>query len=96
MWLVPPLRMLGLDPGLRRTGYAAAEVERTTRTITPLVCPGTIEPERQMLKTVRMTSDDLHRAQFQASSLRSGNFAFKRREVQRFRACVKSGCTDRW
>lgn len=63
--------MLGLDPGLRRTGYAVAWVDRVERAIQSVLCLGTIETERQNRKTVRKTSDDLRRAHVQSVALQA-------------------------
>lgn len=65
------ITFLGVDPGLRRTGFAVARADVTTGSIVKVIQVGTIETERQNLRHVRKTSDDLRRAQIQAAALRS-------------------------
>jgi Holliday junction resolvasome RuvABC endonuclease subunit len=56
------LTMLGLDPGLSNTGFAVANVNLANRRISKVLRVGLIETERQKLKQVRQTSDNLRRA----------------------------------
>jgi len=66
---VPEIAVLGLDPGLRRTGYAVARVDASKRVITEVLEFGTLCTERQTEKAIRKTSDDLRRAEFHAVAL---------------------------
>ena len=58
--------ILGIDPGLRHTGYAVAEVDLGRRSIGRVLTLGTIETLPLNLRTVRKTSDHLRRAQVHA------------------------------
>ncbi|RYF46803.1 MAG: hypothetical protein EOO38_13390 [Cytophagaceae bacterium] len=57
------LRMLGLDPGLTNTGFAVADVDMDQRKIKRVIDLGLLKTERNILLSVRRTSDDLRRAQ---------------------------------
>lgn len=61
---------LGIDPGLRRTGYALAQVNSGTGRILDVLDVGVIETDRTKHRTVRKTSDDLRRAKEQCAGLR--------------------------
>lgn len=63
------ITVLGLDPGLGKTGYAIAEADTATQTISRVVAIGTLETEKSKLRTVRKTSDDLRRAKEHAAAL---------------------------
>lgn len=65
------ITMLGLDPGLSSTGYAIANVCLMKNEILRVIRVGIIETERQKLKQVRQSSDNLRRAQHHAESIRA-------------------------
>lgn len=64
------LRILGIDPGLSNMGYAVADVDARSATITAVREVGISQAERQNLLGVRKTSDHLRRAMIQAKALR--------------------------
>jgi Holliday junction resolvasome RuvABC endonuclease subunit len=59
--------ILGVDPGLRHTGYAVADIDLERRSIGRVLTLGTIETLPLNLRTVRKTSDHLRRAQEHAN-----------------------------
>ena len=64
-----PFIILGIDPGLRSTGFAAAEVDKYAGAIVRVLQIGTIKTEPYAARTVRKTSDHLRRAREQASAI---------------------------
>lgn len=64
---MPQFVILGVDPGLRHTGYAVADVDLERRSIGRVLTLGTIETLPLKARTVRKTSDHLRRAQEHAS-----------------------------
>lgn len=65
------ITMMGLDPGLGSTGYAVASIDLTTRQISKVISVGLVETDRQKLKQVRQTSDNLRRARHQVDTLKA-------------------------
>lgn len=61
--------ILGIDPGLRHTGYAVAEVDLKARVLGRVLTLGTFETLPINERTVRKTSDHLNRARAHASHL---------------------------
>ena len=66
-----PFIILGIDPGLRSTGFAAAEIDKNAGAIIRVLQIGTIQTEPQTARKVRKTSDHLRRAKEQASAILS-------------------------
>jgi Holliday junction resolvasome RuvABC endonuclease subunit len=66
----PSLRILGLDFGLAYTGFAIAEVDIESGSITRVCDLGVITTESQrQIKQIRLTSDDLRRATIIAEAI---------------------------
>lgn len=65
------LTILGIDPGLRQTGFAVAEVSSATRKITAVHKIGVSMTEITKQLKVRKTSDDLSRAHAHAELLKA-------------------------
>ena len=66
-----PFIILGIDPGLRSTGFAAAEIDKSAGSIVRVLQIGTIQTEPQTARKVRKTSDHLRRAREQANAILS-------------------------
>lgn len=66
-----PFIILGIDPGLRSTGFAAAEIDKNSGEIVRVLQVGTIQTEPQTGRKVRKTSDHLRRAREQANAIQS-------------------------
>ena len=64
-----PFIILGIDPGLRSTGFAAAEIDKNSGAIVRVLQIGTIQTEPQTARKVRKTSDHLRRAREQANAI---------------------------
>lgn len=64
------VRVLGLDPGLRRTGYAVASIDPVARSILDVLNIGVLETFPLGRRGIRKTSEDLRRAKEQADGLR--------------------------
>lgn len=62
-------RILGIDPGLRSTGIAVAEIDLVQRAIGRVLAVDTLRTVRGKEKAVRKTSDDLNRALAQSARL---------------------------
>lgn len=65
------ITFLGIDPGLRRTGYAVAETNPLMGEITRVIEVGLVETEPRLAKQVRKTSDDMRRARIHAFRLKT-------------------------
>jgi Holliday junction resolvasome RuvABC endonuclease subunit len=61
--------IIGIDPGLKSTGFAAAEVDVAASSISRVLEVGTVSTERKVTRDTRKTSDDLRRAKIQYDEL---------------------------